>query len=383
MAFDKNGKKLPKGIWPHEQGYYLGRFQYLGERYEVYDKDLKQCCKKLEDLRYEVRHGSYTRKENMTVDQWFHIWLEEYKELQIKEGSKLVYSDAYRLYIKPKIGKVKLQAVQGEHIQKIYNDLKRKNYSNSTIDIVATVLSGMFKRAYLNKRITDNPVKMASPEFKKEEEKEMRVMSKGEQKLFMEYAKNSWLYPLIVVALYTGMRSGELRGLTWDKVDFDKRWITVNKSLLYLNKQYVLGATKTKSSVRKIPMLDEVYHVLKKNKKEQLEKRLLLGDMWKEKEGMENLVFPSDTGYPMNRDRLKVQVNKIIKNINEAGYEFEHITPHTFRHTFSTICIENGMQPKVLQKILGHSKLSQTMDLYVHTEDDFKVEEMKKIANLF
>lgn len=59
------------------------------------------------------------------------------------------------------------------------------------------------------------------------------------------------------------------------------------------------------------------------------------------------------------------------------------LTPHTWRHSFATRCIENGMQPKVLQKILGHSKISQTMDLYVHTEDDFKVEEMKKIANLF
>lgn len=96
-----------------------------------------------------------------------------------------------------------------------------------------------------------------------------------------------------------------------------------------------------------------------------------------------NLVFPSDTGYPMNRDRLKVQVNKIIESIHEAGHEFEHITPHTWGHSFATRCIENGMQPKVLQKILGHSKISQTMDLYVHTEDDFKVEEMKKIANLF
>ena len=179
------------------------------------------------------------------------------------------------------------------------------------------------------------------------------------------------------------MRSGELRGLTWDKIDFDKRWITVNKSLLYLNKDYILGTTKTKSSIRGIPMVDIVYDILKKHKKEQLERRMLLGELWKEKESMENLVFPSDTGYPMNRDRLKVQVNKILESIHKAGNEFEHITPHTWRHSFATRCIENGMQPKVLQKILGHSKISQTMDLYVHTEDDFKVEEMKKIAKLF
>lgn len=130
-------------------------------------------------------------------------------------------------------------------------------------------------------------------------------------------------------------------------------------------------------------MLDEVFYVLKKHKKEQLERRMLLGDMWKEKEGMQQLVFPSHTGYPMNRDRSKVQINLIIERIHKEKIEFEHITPHTFRHSFATRCIENEMQPKVLQKLLGHSKLSQTMDLYVHTEDDFKVEEMKKIANLF
>ncbi len=330
-----------------------------------------------------MRHGIFTKRNNTTVDQWFNVWLKEYKELQVKEGSKLVYSDAYRLYIKQCIGRMQLQAVQGEHIQRIYNDLKRKNYSDSTIDITATVLSGMFKRATMNKLISDNPVEMACPEFKKDDNKEIRVMSRDEQKLFLEYAKDSWIYPLLYVALYTGMRSGELRGLTWDRIDFEKRWIYVNRSLLYLNKEYVLGATKTKSSVRKIPMLDNVYDVLKKHKKEQLERRMIHGDMWKEKEGMEQLVFPSDTGYPMNRDRLKVQTNLIIDKIRKDGYEFVHITPHTCRHTFATRCIENGMQPKVLQKLLGHSKLSQTMDLYVHTEDEFKVEEMKKIANLF
>ncbi len=382
MSTDKNGKKY-RGVTLHKSGNYIGRFQYLGKNYELYDKDEKQCYKRLQDLRYEVRHGTYIKNSKQNVDTWFNIWLKEYKDLHVKKGSKQVYTDAYRLYIKNSIGKMQLQAVKGEHIQKIYNDLKRKGYSNSTIDIVATVLSGMFKRAYINKHILDNPVKTACSNFKEEKETEMRVMSKDEQKLFLEFAKDTWIYPLIVVALNTGMRSGELRGLTWDKIKFDKRWITVNKSLLYLDKQYLLGETKTKSSIRNIPLVDEVYQVLKKHKKEQMQKRLALGSLWKEKEGMENLVFPSDTGYPMNRDRLKVQVNKIVENIQKAGYDFKHITPHTLRHTFATRCIEKGVEPKVLQKILGHSKISQTMDLYVHVEDDFKVEEMKKIANLF
>ncbi len=106
----------------------------------------------------------------------------------------------------------------------------------------------------------------------------------------------------------------------------------MNRSLLYLNKEYVLGATKTKSSIRSIPMLDNVYDVLKKHKKKQVERKLVFGDIWKEKEGMEQLVFPSDTGYPMNKDGLKVQTNLIIDRIHNDGIEFEHITPHTWRH---------------------------------------------------
>jgi len=97
---------------------------------------------------------------------------------------------------------------------------------------------------------------------------------------------------------------------------------------------------------------------------------------------MEDLVFPSDTGYPINRDRLKVQVNKIVDAINRDGTEFQHITPHYWRHSFATRCIEQGMQPKVLQKILGHSKLSQTMELYAHVMPNTKEQEMQKLLKI-
>jgi integrase len=94
-------------------------------------------------------------------------------------------------------------------------------------------------------------------------------------------------------------------------------------------------------------------------------------------------VFTSEFGYPMNRDRFKIDLNAVIDSINQNGIKFEHITPHTFRHTFSTRCIENGMQPQVLKTILGHSKLAMTMDLYSHVLPNVKADEMQKIADLF
>ncbi|MDF2542686.1 MAG: integrase family protein [Herbinix sp.] len=384
MAVDKNGKKLPKGIYYHKQSdNYLGRFMYQCEKYEVYSKNLSECIKRLADKQYEVRHGLLAKKENMTVDLWHDIWIREYKEMTVKKGSIEVYTRAYNLYIKEAIGKMKLQDVKGIHIQKIYNNLKREEFSRGTIEVVATVLSGMFKQAYKNEIIVKNPVKLATlPKIDEEDEENKRVMTLEEQKLFLKYAENSWIYPLVKIALFTGMRSGELRGLQWKDLDFKKKIIHIRKTLVYLDNDYSLEQPKTKSSKREIPMLDNIYLLLKEHKKNQWERKMLLGDEWKTKDGMQDLVFPSDSGYPMNRDRLKVQVNKIVDAINADGYNFKHITPHYWRHSFATRCIENGMQPKVLQKLLGHTELSQTMDLYAHVLPSTKEQEMQKIAKL-
>lgn len=145
----------------------------------------------------------------------------------------------------------------------------------------------------------------------------------------------------------------------------------------------MLDTPKTHSSKRDIPMLDNVYALLKKQKKMQGEARLLAGSEWEPAAGLENLVFTTCTGAPIDKGYLKSSIDSIVKNINNAGILFEHISMHTFRHSFATRCIEMGMSPQTLKTILGHSKLSMTMDLYAHVLPDTKAEEMQKIACLF
>lgn len=93
--------------------------------------------------------------------------------------------------------------------------------------------------------------------------------------------------------------------------------------------------------------------------------------------------FTTNTGAPVDKEYLKNSMDGIVKRINDAGISFEHITMHTFRHSFATRCIEKKMSPQTLKTILGHSKLSMTMDLYAHVLPDTKAEEMQKIACLF
>jgi len=382
MAFDLSGKRLPEGITQRADGRYMGRFRHGGDRYTVYDNDLREVKKKYANLKYEVEHGLFAKQDNITVSGWFDIWMKEYKEPTVKQGTVGVYRDNFRSYIEKPLGRKKLKDIRPEHIQRIYNNLNRKGYSRNTIELVSVVLSGMYKQALKNKVIIENPVPLATlPKIS--EHKEPRVMTVEEQRIFLECAKDSYLNDLFILALATGMRSGELRGLQWQDVDFKDKTIHIKNTLVYVNKDYLLDTPKTPTSRRDIPLIDNAVAVLKRQKLKQSENRMLLGDKWKNKEGLENLVFTTMTGYPINRDMLKQELNRVVAEIQKEHKEFKHITPHTFRHTFATRCIENGMPPQVLKTILGHSKLSMTMDLYSHVLPNTKATEIQKIANLF
>ena len=121
----------------------------------------------------------------------------------------------------------------------------------------------------------------------------------------------------------------------------------------------------------------------RQGRKEQKLNRIRLGKDYKEEQGLKNIVFTYPEGGALWDTAIRNDIQKIVKRINDAGIEFEAITPHTFRHTFATRCAEQGMPLQVLKTILGHSSLSMTADLYSHVMEDTKQKEMQKIINLF
>lgn len=379
---EKQSKKLPKGISLRNDGRYMGRLTYHGESITVYGTTATEAKKKLDDKRYELEHGIFCKETDISVHSWFETWIREYKSITVKKGTLTTYSYTYNTYIDNVLGKKKLRDVRAEHIQKLYNDMYKNGYSRNTIEIVSIVLGGMYKQAFKNELISKNPVPLATlPKYTSAKEK--RVLSKDEQQLFLEYAKESKYANIFEFALYTGMRSGEIRALTWDNIDFNKKIIYIRGTLVRGPEKIYIDSPKTSSSYRTIPMLDNVYAILKNQRLWQSEMRIKIGQYWKPLKDLENLVFTTETGSPVGKENLKNCINRTVRRINDSGIGFQHISMHTFRHSFATRCIENGMNPQTLKAILGHSKLSMTMDLYAHVLPDTKAEEIQKIANLF
>lgn len=365
-------KKLPKGIRKNGNKY-QGRVMFKGESYSVAGSTITEVKKKMTDLKYKLEHDLFIAKEKTSLDEWYKTWLEQYKKNRIKIGTYTSYEKYYQSVIKNRLGKKLLNDIRGEHIQKLYNDLVKEGYAISSIKIVAAVLNGCFKQAERNGIIERNPVKQA--ELPRQAEKKGRIaMTKEQQALFMEFAKDSYLYHFFAVMLRTGMRKGEMQGLKYSDIDLEQEVIHVRRTLKYIEgKGYIEDTPKTRTSTRDIPLTPDI--------KEHIEAQRRYWEFKVIK--IDQYLFCNENGAPISRERIQTEIDRTIKRIHKAGHEFPRITSHVFRHTFATRAIEAGMQPQVLKTILGHSSLSMTMDLYSHVLPDTKAEEMQKIANIF
>ena len=373
MSKGLNGRELPKGIRQRVNGRYEGRVKYNYTSYSVYGNTVTETKKKMTELRYKLEHGLFVEKKKITFGEWYKIWLQEYKKNRIKNSTYNSYEKYYNGTLKARFENKYISDIRGEHIQKLYNDLVNEGYALSSIKIVAAVLNGSMQQALRNGLIERNPVKLA--ELPRQTEKSARqALTKEQQALFMEYAKESYLYNLFAVMLRTGIRSGEIRGLKYTDIDKKKGVIHITRTLKYIEGVgYLEDTPKTLTSTRDIPLLDDTLQ--------------LLEAQWRfygfRVEKLDRYLFCNEEGKPLSRERVQSEIDRIIKRIVAAGHKFDRITSHVFRHTFATRAIEAGMQPQVLKTILGHSSLAMTMDLYSHVLPDTKAEEMAKLVNMF
>ena len=389
MGKNLKGKECGKGIRQRKDGLYSARFvDKLGNRHEKYFATIPEARNWIEDSKYADKHEGIFVPTETTVDEWFEFWIENIVG-DLAPNTLRNYRERYTFNIQPVIGKMAIANVKPMHCKKVLLQMD-ETYAGSTIRQTYIAMGTMLKAALMNDLIIKHPmngVRYTKPVRAKDD---IKFLTREEQRIFLQAAKRSHNYNQYALILETGLRTGELIGLTWDAIDFEKRTLTVNKTLEYRHKQgyWRAGPPKTPQSYRTIPLTERAHNILKEiwDNREYRKKSPLLSETLEyidRRTGatsqlvMGDLVFINwRTGEPAKNSSYDTHLYKIC---DEAG--IKRFCMHALRHTYATRAIEAGMQPKVLQKLLGHASIKTTMDRYVHVTTESMDQAIKQFEN--
>lgn len=372
MGKDLKGKELGVGISQRKDGLYTARItDNTGKRIQKYFKKLQECRKWIADEEFRLKHSNIYMPEDMTVDAWFEYWKENIIKNNVRPNTIRNYNERYEHNIKKYIGEMILSDVKPMHCQLVL-DKMASNYRQSTIDQARTTMRLLFRSALDNDIITSNPIKKNIKSVSRKEAKKIRVLTVEEHKKFLLCASESCDYNQYAFILQTGLRTGEMTGLKWSDVDFKNKVLRVNRTMECRKSggEWTIGNPKSKNGKRHIPLTSEAIKILKRQK-DKNKKSKVVSMKYSE------FIFLNFKGEPTMNSAYDTRLARLCKRNG-----IEHFSMHTLRHTFATRCIENGMKPKTLQMILGHSKISMTMDLYVHVTEDEKKKEMELIEGM-
>lgn len=347
MGKNLKGKECGKGICQRKDGLYCARFvDRYGKRHEKYFSTVPEARNWLDDARYEDKHNNIFVQTDMTVNDWFEYWIKHIVG-DLAPNTRRNYSERYSHNIQPVIGDIRLTDVKPLHCKMVLNEMEA-GYAGSTIRQTYITMGTMFKSALMNDLIAKHPMNGVRYTKPVRSVNDIKYLTVEEQQKFIEAAKRSHNYYQYALILETGLRTGELIGLTWDAIDWKKRTLTVNKTLEYRHKQgyWRAGPPKTQQSYRTIPLTNRAYEILEKvasRRNERKESETLSQTLeyidrrtgQKSSFVMQNLVFINwRTGEPAKNSSYDTHLYKLC---DEA--KIKRFCMHALRHTYATRAI--------------------------------------------
>ena len=393
---DNKGRILKTGESQRNDGRYMYRYkdELTGKRVTIYETDLAELRRKEREIQRAIEDGLNTTAEAKKAD--LNTLYERYMMiLQVDESTKVNYRGLWEQHVRKSIGRMKVVDIRPSHIKTFYADMTRKGYAVGTLKVIHGILCPLFASAMEDDIILKNPAQGNLKGFGVAA-KERDALSVEEQGILLTFLESNLFFskylPLVTVMIGTACRVGEISGLTWDDLNMQEGKIDITHQLIYKNLgdgcKFHKEKPKTDAGVRSIPMSKAVRHALNEQRKQQL----LLGiNRDFEVDGLKGFVFTSKNGTPLAPNAINSILKSIVGAYNrqeEMDAEFKrrkacllpHISAHILRHTGCTRMAEAGMDPKVLQYIMGHAHINVTMDVYNHLCGEERI--FKEMAKL-
>lgn len=384
------------------------------------EKEVKDFAR---DYERRVRSGDVLEEEGITFSEFVEIWKENWLPAKTTRVQEEYIAMIERKFI-PAFGFMPIDRIRATHIDRVLTEMKKAGKAPKTIRHNFTAINSVMKYAYKKQYIRENPClrcddlpkvvkngelhyftieqtkaffRALDMSFSTTYKAHTRTLAKtGEKYTVPEYTETrtvpTQFKAYFYLAIYGGFRRGELCALTWEDIDFDSKTISINKAFSKLmDGTQEIKCPKTNAGIREVSLPEVCFQVLRRWRAEQKLLSLRLGSAWEGAHGKDfdkNYIFISlENGRPMNIDTPGHKFHEIIDAYNETVEKEEEKLPkirlHDLRHTSATLLIANNADIATVSHRLGHSKVSTTLDIYVHPTKNADEEASNTLERLF
>jgi integrase len=319
----------------------------------------------------ELASGRLNGDRRQRLDDYLQAWIESKSPgLAVKT---LVAYDLNRRRLLNHIGSIRLDALRPTHIQQAYTDLSASGLSAYSVRQAHQLMHAALQDAVFLGLVPFNAADAVSQP--RTPYKEMNTLTAEQVGQLFRWSREDWLHPLWVVLATTGLRLGEALGLRWGDLDLERGTLTVQRALQrQTGKGLVIVDPKSASSRRTIELTSIAVTALSRYREKWLDRRAVLGPEWRGTDA----VFVSDVGTPLDPTNVTHRFGRTVK---AAG--LRKVRVHDLRHTAATLALQQGVNPKVVQEMLGHSSITLTLGTYSHVLQPMKREAADRLDALF
>lgn len=361
-------------------------------RRSIYGKTRKEVQKKLTRGLNAREQGLPFTPERLAVEEFLTTWLKHQEPPARKPKTYTAYENHIRIHLVPALGKVRLAKLQVDHVREFMRNKATAGYTPKSIGHFRNTLRTALNSAVEDGILYRNVAALAKPP--RIERPTLRVFSKEESLRFLEVVKGHRLEALFRVALSLGMREGEALGLRWEDVDLDGGKLQIVHTLQRVKRpgekksKLELLSPKTDGSRRTIALPQVLIAPLLAHRARQQEERQACGEAWRET----GMVFTTSVGTMLDQRSLLRYFYAILNTRDPADPEpdpekkrklLPRLRFHDLRHSAATLLLAQGVHPRYIMELLGHSSISVTMNLYGHVLDDMKRETARQIDAIF